>query len=90
MTDSDKKALIAEMTYKKTLLEIENDKITKIMQELNDYFIDKFNKEDESYKDRQEFFYKVGYLKVHVDQSRARMEEINDIEVDLGNKEDEL
>lgn len=90
MMEFKKRELEAEMVYKKALLDIENDEITRLMGVINEYYETKFKTEKETYSDRGNFYSNVQFLKSHVDNSRARMEEINDLEVELDIKEDEL
>ena len=90
MMEFKKRELEAEMTYKKALLDIENDEIIRLMGIVNDYYETKFKTEGETYSDRGNFYSNVQFLKAHIDNSRARMEEINDLEVELDIKEDEF
>ena len=69
----------AEITYKKTLLSIENDEIERLMNAVNDYYAQRFNKPDETPRHRQAFFDHVSFLKRHIDDSRALMEEIAEL-----------
>ena len=95
MDDIKKRKLEAEIKYKETLLEIENEEILKWYEKINDYFENQFgfknhvNQETETYKNRKDLFDYVSFMKKYVDDSRALMEEIHDLKVDLGEEEDE-
>ena len=90
MTDVKKRELEAEMAYKEALLKIETDEVKRYYDEITDYLNEYFEKDFESYRNRQNLYYKAQEFKLHVDNSRARMEEIEDIKVELGIKRDEL
>lgn len=69
----------AEILYKETLLSIENDEIDRLMDAVNDYYDQRFNKPDETYINRQAFFNHVTFLKRHIDDSRELMKEIAEL-----------
>ena len=88
MMESKKRELEAEMTYKKTLLDIENDEIIRYVERINNYMENKFKAENENYIKRMDFYGDANFLKTHIDKSRALLEEIEGLEVELGIKED--
>lgn len=86
--ESKKRELEAEMTYKKTLLDIENDEIIRYVERINNYMENKFKAENENHSKRMDLYDDANFLKTHVDKSRALLEEIKGLEAILGIKED--